>query len=343
MTDPEAGALLDLNSTAKGVLLLSNVSLDDLEKIPGGVFVGIANEQDENSGLTGAVVYNTNTATGPGIYVWTGTKWTTFKLDDGNVDPTVPGGVGTLKDSRDGETYLTGYFGTTAGIWMLENLRYVPKTGEGYMDRGLSSTQLEDKYYAYPGANGSYNPGTADAGWDKSWGILYNWAGATNGENGLTFDQGEMAYDGIYIKVQGICPKGWYLPSDKDWNDLEKVIGESIGVYSTSGGADWYDSYRIVDGSFRGTYGKKMKSTTQIGGNPSNGTSKPAEDGGFDVLLVGSVSGNNRYFGESTSFWSSSFGGTTKAWFRGLIFDNEGMIRINEARSGLFSVRCKKD
>ncbi|MDR0427063.1 MAG: hypothetical protein LBH12_00510, partial [Dysgonamonadaceae bacterium] len=170
MTDPQAGTLLDLNSTAKGALLFSNVSLTDLKKIPAGAFVGITAEQDNNPALAGAVVYNTNPAIGTGLYVWEGAKWTTIM-------PGKLGEVGVMIDNRDDEEYYTGNFGT-AGIWMLENLRYVPA---GYAHNTLESTSA--KYYAFPGTDGSYNTGSAETGWDKSWGILYNWAGATNGRS----------------------------------------------------------------------------------------------------------------------------------------------------------------
>jgi hypothetical protein len=76
---PKAGAILDLNSTNKGGLLLSNVALEKLSHIPGGnQLTGIASEQDENLVLTGTVVYNTadiGVDICPGVYVWDGTKW----------------------------------------------------------------------------------------------------------------------------------------------------------------------------------------------------------------------------------------------------------------------------
>ncbi|MDR0864644.1 MAG: hypothetical protein LBO74_06895 [Candidatus Symbiothrix sp.] len=78
-----AGALLNLNSTVKGGLLLSNVGIIELDKIPvvegnPNIFPGIvAGENDgPNTNFTGAVVYNNNPDTGIGVYIWTGTQWT---------------------------------------------------------------------------------------------------------------------------------------------------------------------------------------------------------------------------------------------------------------------------
>ncbi|MDR2087564.1 MAG: fibrobacter succinogenes major paralogous domain-containing protein [Dysgonamonadaceae bacterium] len=70
---PKAGAILDLNSTAKGGLLLSNVSLGDLYTIPTAFPDGATADKSE---FKGAIVYNTNSANGVGIYLWNGTNWT---------------------------------------------------------------------------------------------------------------------------------------------------------------------------------------------------------------------------------------------------------------------------
>ncbi|MDR1592815.1 MAG: fibrobacter succinogenes major paralogous domain-containing protein [Prevotellaceae bacterium] len=86
---PAAGAVLDLNSTTKGGLVLSNVTIPDLEKIPAGQLVGIASEEDVNTDLIGTIVYGNSSGTFKqevseqntidmgvkGIFVWDGNKW----------------------------------------------------------------------------------------------------------------------------------------------------------------------------------------------------------------------------------------------------------------------------
>jgi hypothetical protein len=74
-TTPKAGALLDLNSTTQGGLVLSNVDLTDLSVIPANTFVNISTQQDTNQELAGMIVYNTDAATGVGVYVWDGDDW----------------------------------------------------------------------------------------------------------------------------------------------------------------------------------------------------------------------------------------------------------------------------
>jgi uncharacterized protein (TIGR02145 family) len=84
LTEPKAGAVLDLNSTVRGGLLLSNVSITDLDEIPAD-FVGVS-ESDAtlNARFKGAIVYNTNPETGTGILVWDGNRWTPIGGKCGN-------------------------------------------------------------------------------------------------------------------------------------------------------------------------------------------------------------------------------------------------------------------
>ncbi|MDR1876427.1 MAG: hypothetical protein LBQ84_02245 [Flavobacteriaceae bacterium] len=85
-TEPTEGAIIDLNSTNLGGLVLSNVWLVNVEFIPGSnEFVGIssATPQDENLNLEGMVVWNINPdvvggggkGKDEGPYVWDGYRW----------------------------------------------------------------------------------------------------------------------------------------------------------------------------------------------------------------------------------------------------------------------------
>ncbi|MDR2085669.1 MAG: IPT/TIG domain-containing protein [Dysgonamonadaceae bacterium] len=73
---PKAGAILDLNSGAKGGLVLSNVSLDNTGEIPAG-FPGMSSAEIAvaKAQLKGAMVYNTNPNTCVGVHAWDGNHW----------------------------------------------------------------------------------------------------------------------------------------------------------------------------------------------------------------------------------------------------------------------------
>jgi uncharacterized protein (TIGR02145 family) len=81
LEDPKSGAILDLNSTVKGGLLLSNVELLNLYTIPytgTTPFPGITSENHESvkAAFAGAIVYHTGENGYPaGVYLWNGENW----------------------------------------------------------------------------------------------------------------------------------------------------------------------------------------------------------------------------------------------------------------------------
>jgi hypothetical protein len=84
---PKAGTILDLNSTTKGGLVLSNVKLTALDLIPttfpnASAITTTAHKQ----ALAGMIVWNTNdflTPNGDGLYLWDGSKWVYTGGSDG--------------------------------------------------------------------------------------------------------------------------------------------------------------------------------------------------------------------------------------------------------------------
>ncbi|MDR1592509.1 MAG: hypothetical protein LBS16_06475, partial [Prevotellaceae bacterium] len=94
---PKAGTILDLNSTTKGGLLLSNVELKAVNAIPASFPNASAITDDAHKqALAGAMVWNTNDEfplNGDGLYSWDGSKWIYIGGSDGVCIPT---GVGTF-------------------------------------------------------------------------------------------------------------------------------------------------------------------------------------------------------------------------------------------------------
>jgi hypothetical protein len=92
----KAGAVLDLNSTSKGGLLLSNVSIENFFKIPSTFHGGGGEDTALKEGLTGAMIYNTNPDFCTGVHVWNGQHW-------GRIATTtpvpVPGALSITSDS----------------------------------------------------------------------------------------------------------------------------------------------------------------------------------------------------------------------------------------------------
>ncbi|GAA3620407.1 FISUMP domain-containing protein [Flavivirga jejuensis] len=100
-------------------------------------------------------------------------------------------------DGRNSETYNTAQFGDK--IWMTRNLNYrVP--GAEYQLQCINESKTEKKELGY----------------------FYNWYTLTKyNKNSNT------------INTQGLCPKGWRVPNDSDWQSLINVINADNSKLST--------------------------------------------------------------------------------------------------------------
>jgi uncharacterized protein (TIGR02145 family) len=111
-----------------------------------------------------------------------------------------------------------------------------------------ASDYVEPKW-CYPKPAGTVTEGeSAPPDWNSRQGLLYNWPAATGKQNMSTAQQGQVAGaepgSNEVEKMtsgagyQGICPDGWHLPSDREWNQLEKEIYEHPENYSTYSGLE---------------------------------------------------------------------------------------------------------
>jgi uncharacterized protein (TIGR02145 family) len=226
--------------------------------------------------------------------------------------------------------------------WMTQNLHST------YTWQGNQKQEIpEDKNtindynavsYYYPGANEEA---------PAEYGLLYTWGAANIGT--LTTET-TNAYPSKVSDRQGICPEGWVLPSDYDFNRLEEEIATQPSLYSTHNTQfTWYSMYEGMTGWRPGTgngvldwWGRQMKSTTVVNGTTPSGTSK-TDGTGFNALLVGYLDGGNAgSYGTNPNFWSSSSGSSTIAWYRYLAYNYSGANRNTANKYALYSVRCKK-
>ena len=198
------------------------------------------------------------------------------------------GSTENLTDSRDGQTYKTVTIGSQT--WMAQNLNYKAANSFCYE----SSAENCEKY-----------------------GRLYLWSAAmdsvgawsTNGK-----DCGDLTSCSPTDPVRGVCPKGWHLPSNTEWETMLIAVG---GV---------------------STAGKVLKSTFGWNGN---GT----DDFGFSALSAGYrfVRGDYDLEGSKTYFWSSTEKDNNRAISMSLN-GNEDKAFLNGNYKFLgFSVRCLKD
>jgi uncharacterized protein (TIGR02145 family) len=112
-----------------------------------------------------------------------------------------------------------------------------------------------------------------------------------------------------------ICPSGWHLPSNADWDALMTAVGGE------------------------NTAGTKLK-TTSGWSNGGDGT----DHYGFSALPGGGggSGGDFRYAGIYGRWWSASEYNSYNAYVRSMYY-GEGVDRSYDTKSSLFSVRCLQD
>lgn len=192
---------------------------------------------------------------------------------------------GELTDVRDGQTYKTVKIGDQ--WWMAQNLNYAYLEPTADEDSSSFCFKNDDSFCV-------------------DYGRLYLWSAAMDSTGIWTTND----------KERGVCPDGWHLPSEAEWDALFKAVGgggtAALVLKSTSG---WY--------------------------NGGNGT----DAFGFSVLPADYRTAEKDYYydvGERAYFWSSSERySNAMIQFFAYNFDYVHTAGVNKDRA--YSVRCLKD
>jgi len=213
--------------------------------------------------------------------------------------------------------------------------------------------------FAYPQTESATisnsNWGVEPTDWRPTEGVFYNWYAAT----GRGFQDNGNVEEGNtnQTSIQGICPNGWHLPSDKEWSELEKFIYDNIRTNSTYEQSlldeyvpqmpAWQPSWNtdpgergpwLLDGAFG--HGGAMKEMCGIKGQEffwligTHNYSPLPRFGGFNAMLAGRIGGKvgsgstpnamqqqDRY--ANGDYWSASQGSSPNA----IDNSNTGWIR----------------
>ncbi|MCD4664525.1 MAG: hypothetical protein K8R68_04575 [Bacteroidales bacterium] len=150
--------------------------------------------------------------------------------------------------------------------------------------------------------------------------------------NGGLYSWNEMMQYTNETGYQGICPEGWHLPDDIEWQILEGSVDSQYGI----GDPEWKDE------GWRGSdAGGNLKETGTSNWQPPNSGATDAF--GFTALPAGYFIQNDGFYGLGwkTYLWSSHYPG--KYW-RNLDSDQIA-VRRDEGGGGAaaLSVRCIKD
>jgi len=154
------------------------------------------------------------------------------------------------------------------------------------------------------------------------YGRLYSWGTAM----ALSKCNTTSCSDQIKPKHQGICPSGWHIPSNEDWNVLMKFVNPGCSNNNHCAGA-----------------GTKLKSKT--GWNTDRNYIVGTDDLGFSALPggLGNSVGTFDGVGDIGYWLSANENSSNDAYIRYMSKSNEVVYFVYDFKYYLRSVRCLKD
>ena len=245
-------------------------------------------------------------------------------------------GTPTVTD-HEGNVYNTVQIGNQC--WTKENLRTTtsPSTGTYLIptvNAGTTSTGKQARWYDNDST--TYAP--------MNYGLLYNWNAAVDTFNTAYGELSVNIYPSNEVSVtfnghrRGICPAGWHLPSDAEWNTMEANVS----------GLGWQTSYETSIGG-RGTHAGMLSgggdwATSTMSGSPGDYGNSYRNASFFSAVPAGCCIGPS-FYDESlyANFWSSTQDGQSYAYYRHLAYNLSGVYRDNYPKDVGFSVRCLRD
>ena len=230
------------------------------------------------------------------------------------VTPSFTCGTSTVTDV-DGNVYNTVSIGTQC--WTKQNLK-VSKYNDGTsipLNNTYTSGSVSTVWQGLTtGAYTIYDNEASSGTNATNYGFLYNWYAS----KGIT-TTGSTSY-------KNLCPTGYHVPKDSDWNKLVKFIDS---------GAD-----TTINGSTSTSAGTKLKKndalwTTNIG----------TDDFGFSALPGGYrwPDGRFDYVRDEATFWSATQFASSLAWQFSLVDSPGDAYRGFSSKSYGSSVRCLRD
>lgn len=198
-----------------------------------------------------------------------------------------------------GNLYNTVLVGTK--LWMAENLRVT------VLNDNVQIPTITDDALWVATTGPAYCWYNNDQSFKPTYGALYNWFTAASGN---------------------LCPTGWHVPTDEEFNVLEISLGMAADQSEVWG--------------WRGTdHGLKMKNQTgwDENGNGTNSSGFSALPGGYRF------GGDGQFFLQTTItyWWSSTEHDADRGWYRRLDSTSDQVYRASTSKKGGKYIRCVKD
>ncbi len=199
----------------------------------------------------------------------------------------------------DGNVYNTVIIGTQT--WMAENLKTTTyNDGSSIVNETDNTTWMSLTTGAYCWYNND------EDSYKEPYGALYNW---------------------YVVETDKVCPSGWHVPSDSDWQLLEVYLGMD---------PDIADNHGLI-GSNEGA----MLKTTSGWYSDGNGTNE-YNFSAYPSGIRNSTDGTFSKKGLLCSWWSSSKSGSS-AYYYALDYRYTSIYRYYMNKFKGYSIRCVKD
>jgi uncharacterized protein (TIGR02145 family) len=193
---------------------------------------------------------------------------------------------------QDGNVYTSETIGTQ--VWMVENLK-TTKYRNGDLIGTTTPASFDITSEAEPKYQWAYMGNESKV---AAYGRLYTWNATTD--------------------IRGVCPTGWHVPSDAEWNTLITFLGGEINAMD-----------KLIEA------GSTHWQTGNVGATNSSGFT--ALPGGF--RYINGMFGGEGLYGD---WWSSTKVSPTAA--SNLSFSiSYSILRVQSQPSWGFSVRCLRD
>jgi uncharacterized protein (TIGR02145 family) len=131
-------------------------------------------------------------------------------------------------------------------------------------------------------------------------------------------ESNSVLYTGVPANFRGVCPTGWHIPTDGDWNALITAVGGSS------------------------TAGRKLKAKDGWENN-GNGT----DEYGFRAFPAGyrEFGGGNKFgnLGWLTGWWSITQSKAHMAYPLKIYSSDNNVSGLEDFKEAMYSVRCVKN